>query len=234
MIPLRDNIPSRRAPVATCALIAINVVVYFFLEPSPGTPAGTRFAFAWGLVPADLLGGVPRVGHPVPVSWTVITSMFLHGGILHILGNMWFLWLFGDNVEDALGRARFLVFYLLSGVAAALAQVLMGPGSRIPMVGASGAISGVLGGYILLYPHARVLTLIPIFFFAQIAEIPAFIMLGLWFLIQLVSGLGSLGFEAGGVAWFAHVGGFLAGMVLVRMFQRQSRRPVRREWDGRW
>jgi membrane associated rhomboid family serine protease len=185
-------------------------------------------------VPADLLGGVPRVPHPVPVWWTVITSMFLHGGFLHLLGNMWYLWLFGDNVEDAMGRARFLVFYLLSGVAAALAQVLMGPGSRIPMVGASGAISGVLGGYILLYPHARILTLIPIFFIAQIVEVPALIMLGLWFLIQLMSGLGSLGFEAGGVAWFAHVGGFLAGMGLVWIFRRRSRRPVRQEWDDRW
>ncbi len=234
MIPLRDNIPSRRTPVLTCTLIAINVFVYFVLQPSSGTRASLHFTLEWGLVPADLLGGVPRMPHPVPVWWTVVTSMFLHGSFLHILGNMWFLWLFGDNVEDALGRARFLVFYLLSGVAAAMAQVLMGPSSRIPMVGASGAISGVLGGYILLYPHARVLTLIPIFFFAQIAEIPAFIMLGLWFLIQLMSGLGSLGFEAGGVAWFAHVGGFLAGMGLVGIFQRQSRRPVRRGRDGGW
>jgi len=231
MIPLRDNIPSRRAPVVTCTLIAVNAFVYFFLQPSLGTQAGLRFTLAWGLVPADLLGGVPRVPHTVPVSWTVITSMFLHGGLFHILGNMWYLWLFGDNVEDAMGRARFLVFYLLSGVAAAAAQVIVSPGSRIPMVGASGAISGVLGGYLLLYPHARILTLIPILFFLQMVEIPAAIMLGLWFLLQVSSGLGALGLETGGVAWFAHIGGFVAGLGMVHIFRKRQRARHRREWD---
>jgi membrane associated rhomboid family serine protease len=231
MIPLRDNIPSRRAPVVTCTLIAINACVYFLVQPSPGTPAGLRFTFQWGLVPADLLGGVPRLAHPVPVTWTVVTSMFLHGGLFHILGNMWYLWLFGDNVEDAMGRARFLVFYLLSGVAAAAAQVLVSPASRIPMVGASGAISGVLGGYVLLYPHARILTLVPIFFFLQLLEIPAAIMLGLWFLVQVTSGLGGLGLETGGVAWFAHIGGFLAGVGMVHLFRKRQRARVRGPWD---
>ncbi len=230
MIPLRDNIPSRRTPVVTYTLIAINVFVYFFLQPSPGTRAGIRFTFEWGLVPVDLLGGVPRVEHPVPVSWTVITSMFLHGSVLHILGNMWYLWLFGDNVEDAMGRARFLVFYLLSGVAAAATQVIVDAGSRVPMVGASGAISGVLGGYLLVFPHARILTLVPIIFFVQIVEIPALIVLGFWFVIQVFGGLEALGMQVGGVAWFAHIGGFLAGMGLVRIFQRRQRPRSPEEW----
>ncbi len=226
MIPLRDNIPSRRVPLVTYALIAVNVFVYLLVQPGVGTRAGLLFTFEWGLVPADLLGGEPRFPHPVPVSWTAITSMFLHGSVFHILGNMWYLWLFGDNVEDVMGRARFLVFYLLCGVAAAAAQVIMSPTSRVPMVGASGAISGVLGGYLLLYPRARILTLVPIFFFIQILEIPAIIVLGLWFAAQVFNGLGTISFEGGGVAFFAHIGGFLAGMALVHFFRRRQRPRV--------
>lgn len=229
MIPLRDNIPSRRRPVVTYALIAANVFVYLFLQPGLQTRQGILFLHLWGLVPADLLGAAPLVRHPVPVSWTVITSMFVHGGLFHILGNMWYLWLFGDNVEDAMGRGRFLVFYLLSGVAAAAAQVFVGPSSRVPMVGASGAISGVLGGYLLLYPHARILTLIPMGFFLPLLEIPAVIVLGFWIVVQVFNGFVTFTWQGGGVAWFAHVGGFVAGMLLVRLFR--GRRPRLRRVD---
>lgn len=218
-------------PAVTYALIAANAFVYLVLQPSPETRAGVIFTFEWGLVPADLLGGRPRVPHPVPVSWTVVTSMFMHGGLFHILGNMWYLWLFGDNVEDAMGRVRFVVFYFLSGVAAAGAQALMDPGSRVPMVGASGAISGVLGGYLLLYPHARVLTLVPLGFFTQLAEIPAVIVLGFWILVQLFNAFLLPAYGGGGVAFFAHIGGFLAGMALVHVFRKRQRY---RGWGDAW
>lgn len=224
MIPLRDNIPSRRTPAVTYTLIAINIFVYLLLQPSSGTRASLIFTLQWGLVPADLLGGVPQVPHPVPPSWTILTSMFLHGGLFHILGNMWYLWLFGDNVEDVMGRVRFMIFYLLSGVGAAAAQVLVDPGSRIPMVGASGAISGVLGGYLLLYPHARILTLVPLGFFTQIVEIPAVIVLGFWIVVQVLSGFLTFSLQTGGVAWFAHIGGFVVGMALVHLFRKRQPR----------
>ncbi len=231
MIPLRDNIPSRRTPLVTYALIAANAFVYFLLQPGSETRAGLYFTFQWGLVPADLLGGVPRVPHPVPVTWTVITSMFLHGGFFHILGNMWYLWLFGDNVEDVMGRARFLVFYLLSGVTAAAAQVAMDPTSRVPMVGASGAISGVLGGYLLLYPRARILALVPLGFFMQLMEVPAVIVLGFWIFVQFFNAFLMPAHGGGGVAFFAHIGGFLAGMAFVYIFRkRQPYRPWGKAW----
>jgi membrane associated rhomboid family serine protease len=160
--------------------------------------------------------------------------MFLHGGWLHFLGNMLYLWIFGDNVEDRFGHGRYLVFYLLAGTAAAFLQALFNPASRLPMVGASGAIAGVLGAYLVMFPHSRVLTLVPIFFFIQIIEIPAIILLGFWFLLQLASGVGSLGRTAaqdvGGVAFWAHAGGFVAGMLLVALFRRPERQRV--EWWG--
>jgi membrane associated rhomboid family serine protease len=163
----------------------------------------------------------------------VATSMFLHGGWAHIGGNMLYLWIFGDNVEDRLGHVRYLVFYLLCGAAAALAQVYIHGGSSVPMIGASGAISGVLGAYLVLFPHSRVLTLIPIVFFLQIVEVPAIVLLGVWFLMQLVSGVGSLGARAdvGGVAFWAHVAGFVAGLLAVHVFKQPERQTVD-WWDG--
>jgi membrane associated rhomboid family serine protease len=152
----------------------------------------------------------------------LVTSMFLHGSWMHLLGNMWFLWLFGNNVEDSMGRLRFVAFYLLSGLAAALGQIITNPSSAIPMVGASGAISGVMGGYLLLYPHVRVFTFIPIGFFFTSVALPAWVMLGYWFLIQFVSGLVAFAGEGGGVAFWAHVGGFVAGVVLVKLFARSE------------
>src|SRR5438093_3992888 len=219
MIPLRDIIPSRTTPVVTIALIAINVLVFLY-ELSLGR-AVDAFTLYFGLVPAAF-------------SWvTVFTSMFLHGGVLHVAGNMLYLWIFGDNVEDRMGHGRFLVFYLLCGVAAALAQTITTPDSVLPMVGASGAIAGVMGAYFVLYPRSRIVSLVPLFFFFQIIEVPAILFLGIWFLMQFLSGVGSIvtavgGQPAGGVAFWAHVAGFVAGISGVIVFRRPERQRV--EW----
>jgi membrane associated rhomboid family serine protease len=219
VIPLRDVIPSRTTPVVTVTIILVNAVVFLY-EASLAEPALERFVFAYGLVPA--------LFDPV----AVLTSMFLHGGWMHFLGNMLYLWIFGDNVEDRLGHGRFVAFYLLCGIAAALAQVWMSPLSRIPMVGASGAIAGVMGAYFVLFPHSRVLTLVPIFFFIELVEIPAIFFLGIWFVMQFLSGVGSIGVETtqdvGGVAFWAHVAGFAAGLAGVLLFRRPERQRV--EW----
>jgi len=180
------------------------------------------FLMQFALTPAELLGGSdlpPTI--PIPIWLTVLTSLFLHGSILHVLGNMLYLWIFGDNVEDAMGPVRFLVFYLLCGAIAALAQIAIGPGSSVPLVGASGAIAGVLAAYFMLYPYARVLTIVPIFFFLRLIAVPAALLLGFWFILQVISGAGSLG-ASGGVAWFAHIGGFVAGLALVFPFRRRG------------
>jgi membrane associated rhomboid family serine protease len=219
MIPLRDIIPSRTTPYVTISLISLNVLVFLY-ELSIGR-AVDAVTLYYGLVPAAF-------------SWvTVFTSMFLHGGILHVAGNMLYLWIFGDNVEDRMGHGRFLVFYLLCGVAAALAQTITAPDSVVPMVGASGAIAGVMGAYFVLYPKSRIVTLIPLFFFFQVIEVPAILFLGIWFLMQFVSGVGSIvttagGGPAGGVAFWAHVAGFVAGISGVIVFRRPERQRV--EW----
>jgi membrane associated rhomboid family serine protease len=219
MIPLRDIIPSRTTPYVTVSLISLNVLVFLY-ELSLGR-AVDAFTLYFGLVPAAF-------------SWvTVFTSMFLHGGILHVAGNMLYLWIFGDNVEDRMGHGRFLVFYLLCGVAAALAQTITAPDSVVPMIGASGAIAGVMGAYFVLYPKSRIVTLIPLFFFFQVIEVPAILFLGIWFVMQFVSGVGSIvttagGGPAGGVAFWAHVAGFVAGISGVIVFRRPERQRV--EW----
>ena len=180
------------------------------------------FVVQYALVPAEFLKGVdlpPTI--PIPIWFTLITSMFLHGGLVHLLGNMLYLWIFGDNVEDAMGHTRFLGFYLVCGVAASFAQIAISPDSGIPQIGASGAIAGVLAAYFMLFPQSRVLTLIPIFFFIRLAAVPAVFLLGFWFILQVLSGAGSFG-TAGGVAWFAHIGGFLAGGLLVFLFKRRG------------
>ncbi len=179
----------------------------------------------YALIPGELLSGrdlPPTV--PIPIWLTLLTSMFLHSGILHLLGNMLYLWIFGDNVEDAMGPVRFLVFYLLCGIVAAFAQIAIGSGSSIPMVGASGAIAGVLAAYFMLFPQSRVLTLIPLFFFVRLVAVPAVFLLGFWFLLQVIAGAGSFG-TSGGVAFFAHIGGFIAGLFLVFPF-RQRHVPI--------
>lgn len=225
MIPLRDNIRTRRFPAITIGLIAANVAV--FLYQYLLVPESTRrIIFLYGLIPREITTGVPLVPHPFPVQVTLFTSMFVHGGLFHVAGNMLYLWIFGNNVEDAMGRARFILFYLLSGLAAAFIQVMAGPNSSIPMVGASGAVSGILGAYLLLYPHARVLTLITLGWFWRLVEIPALIVLGFWIVVQVLNGLWTFSFQGGGVAWFAHIGGFAAGMLLLPFCKRRTV-PVR-------
>jgi membrane associated rhomboid family serine protease len=218
MIPLRDVIPSRTFPALTITLIALNAVGWLYeLTLTPRQLA--VFLATYGVVPAYFSWG------------TVVTSMFLHGGWSHIIGNMWYLWIFGDNVEDRLGRGRFLVFYLLCGTAAALGQVWMDPNSTLPTIGASGAIAGVMGAYFVLYPHSRVLTLIPLIIYFEVIELPAIFLLGFWFLMQLFSA-GAIAVTAhsqqGGVAFMAHVAGFLTGLVGVFVFRKSQPR------DARW
>jgi membrane associated rhomboid family serine protease len=228
MIPLRDDNPSSIAPVVTIGLI-VACVLAFLWELSFGA-SGQRVIYALGVVPASLLG---RGDLPPELAWvppwaTVFTSMFMHGGWMHLIGNMLYLWIFGDNVEDSMGHGRFIVFYLLCGVAAVLAQALPDPTSEVPMVGASGAISGVLGAYLLLYPHARVLVVIPLGFILQTMRIPAGLVLVLWFGLQLLSNaLAQAG--QGGVAFRAHIGGFIAGMLLIPIF-KQRRFRLRLPW----
>jgi len=225
VFPLKDDLPTRSTPVVTVGIIAINVLVYLYqasLEVG-GFPEGARaaqaFVFEFGLIPCRLTGACQVVGDLPSPLFTVLSSMFLHGGLFHILGNMLYLWIFGNNVEDTLGHVRYTLFYVASGVAAAATQVLVGPDSRVPMIGASGAVSGVLGAYILLFPHAHVVTLVVFGFFWRIVRIPAGLVLGFWIVLQIVSGLGSLGM-GGGVAWFAHIGGFFAGMGLLLLMRR--------------
>jgi membrane associated rhomboid family serine protease len=232
MFPLKDDIPSRSTPFVTITLIAINVLVFLYqasLQWSGDIQmarVAEAFVLEFGAVPCRLSGSCAAPdSFPHPFV-TILTSMFLHGGLLHVGGNMLYLWIFGDNVEDSLGHGRFLVFYLVSGIAAAAAQVAAAPTSALPMIGASGAVSGVLGAYLLLFPHASVLTLVTFVFFIRLVRIPAVIVLGFWIVVQLLNGLGSFrasfptsGGEAG-VAWFAHIGGFLAGLALLLIMRR--------------
>jgi membrane associated rhomboid family serine protease len=220
MIPLRDINPRRRFPLVTIGLIALNVVVFAYEFFLPGEEALNLFTLNWGLIPAQLMQLQPRA------ILSVFTSMFLHGGLFHLASNMLYLWIFGDNIESALGSFRFIIFYLLCGIGAALGQVVVDTSSTVPMIGASGAISGVLGAYLLLYPRVEVETLVFIGYFIRLVKMPALVVLGLWILLQLLSGFLSLGVEAtGGVAFFAHIGGFFTGLVLVGLFKR------RRWWE---
>ena len=222
MIPLHDDNPTSTFPIITIGLIATCVAVFLW-QFTLGERAGQMALFAFGVTPATLLGGaaLPPEVYRVPPSITVFTSMFLHGGWMHLIGNMLYLWIFGNNVEDAMGHLRFIAFYLLCGVAAVAAQALPSPHSAIPMIGASGAISGVLGAYLLLFPRARVLVLIPLGLFTRTMRLPAILVLGLWFGLQLLSNALAPS-DGGGVAWGAHIGGFVAGMVLIPFFKRRG------------
>ena len=234
MIPLRDANPTRRTPLVTLALIATCVVVFLYqlsLTAGGGDAALGRFVTDWGVVPAELVQSL-RAGHVLSMETaTLVTSQFLHGGFLHIGGNMLFLWIFGNNVEDRFGRPQFLVFYLVGGVIAALAQVAIDPGSTVPTIGASGAIAATLGAYLILFPAARVTTAIFLVFFYQLIEVPAVVVLVFWFVIQLFSGIGSLGVgdaaSEGGVAFFAHIGGFVFGAAVALLVRAAggARRP---------
>src|SRR6266849_6167509 len=233
MFPLKDDVPSQTTPVVTVGLIGLNVLVFlyqFFLQLAPEPDAlrsAQAFVFEFGVVPCRLTGQCAGpADFPSPVA-TIVTSMFVHGGLFHVFGNMLYLWIFGDNVEDTLGHGRYLFFYLASGVVAVLAQTLVNPASPVPMIGASGAVSGVLGAYLILFPRAGVLTAIVFGFFIRLVRIPAVIVLGFWVVVQVVNGLISVG--AGmlgrtvedGVAFFAHVGGFAAGIALLFLLRPQ-------------
>lgn len=222
MIPLRDTQPSYTFPYITLALILTNVALflYEFLLPDR---ALNQFVMQYGVIPSRLQ------------AIDLITSIFLHGGWMHLIGNMWFLWIYGDNVEDVLGHFQYLVFYLLCGIAASLVHVFFNADSRVPTIGASGAIAGVMGGYIVKFPHSRITTLVPVLIFLTTMEIPAYLILAYWFVIQFFSGVGAMSsshLSQGGVAWFAHVGGFLAGIVLILSLrpQMRMRRFTPRPW----
>jgi membrane associated rhomboid family serine protease len=246
MFPLKDNIPTERTAYVTIALIAINAFVYFVLQKG-GILSGPSNGIVvdWGVIPyelthpgkecAEALGSIACEGQPgvvgsapdqPPAILTIFTSMFMHGSILHLAGNMLFLWIFGNNVEDAMGHARFVVFYLVGGLAAVALQVIASPNAAVPTIGASGAVAAVLGGYILLYPRARVITLIFIIFFFTILELPAMLILGFWFLEQIAFGFYEVANPAGGgggVAYFAHIGGFLFGLAAIKLFAQRHK-----------
>lgn len=222
MIPLHDDNPTELFPIVTIILIA-SCALIFLWQVSLTLDVQQSIVVSLGVIPATLIGGkqLPPELALIPPSATVLSSMFLHGGWMHMLGNMLYLWIFGNNVEDAMGHWRFVFFYLLCGLAAALAQSIPNPESTVPMIGASGAIAGVLGAYLLLHPHARVLVAIPIWVVIHTMRLPAVIVLGFWFLLQLISNVLS-GDGGAGVAWGAHVGGFIAGIVLIPLFKRKG------------
>jgi membrane associated rhomboid family serine protease len=248
VIPLKDENPTELFPIFTLLLIVANVAVWILVQGAGAEPGALMSSVCeYGAIPADITGESPRSpGGPAVcpadgLGWpAVLTSMFLHGSWLHLIGNVWFLWIFGNNVEDSMGRLRFLVFYALTGIAAAAAHIWTDPGSQIPMVGASGAISGIMGAYLVLYPKVRVRTLFIIVILIKVLRLPAWLLLGYWFLIQLVAGAAAPA-GAPGVAFWAHVGGFVAGMILVKPFEnrqlvaakRQNRKLDPREIRGR-
>jgi membrane associated rhomboid family serine protease len=229
VIPLKNLDPRRSFPIITLLLIAVNVIVFLHQVSLP-PKAADAFVHSYGLVPAKI--SLALAGQRYTLADALIplfTCMFLHGGWLHILGNMWFLWIFGANVEDRLGPLPYLVFYLVCGLGSGLSEVIFAWGSRVPSIGASGAISGVLGAFIIFFPASRILTLVPLFIIWFTVRIPALVFIGLWFLIQFLSGVESLGLPAsanmGGVAWWAHIGGFLLGAILAKVFD-PARRPA--------
>ncbi len=239
MIPYRDENETQRRAIATATIIGLNVFTWLVVQGAGADFPLAKSVCELGLIPGELTASLP-VGTRFPIGPGLVcttdpgrqvshllTSMFLHGSWMHLLGNMWFLWIFGNNIEDSMGRLRFIAFYLLTGLAAAFGQIVTNPNSAVPMVGASGAISGVMGAYLVLYPRVKVYALIPIFIFFTSIALPAWVMLGYWFFIQLVSGLLSSG-DIGGVAFWAHVGGFVAGLVLIKFFARDEYIRARR------
>ena len=232
MIPLKDKNPTEITPFLTIGLIVINIAVFVF-QVSLGQNA-QRMVIEFGAIPWEIthLSNHPQSMHISPYM-SMLSAMFLHGGLMHLGGNMLYLWIFGNNIEDAMGHLRFIIFYTICGIVASLCHVFSNPHSMVPMIGASGAISGVLGGYLVLYPHARVTTLIILGWFIRLVDVPAVILLGFWFLLQLASSF-MVKTEGGGVAWYAHIGGFVAGVVLVRAFKRPRKRPRRKRHHEEW
>jgi membrane associated rhomboid family serine protease len=218
MIPLKDDNPTSTKPTVTYFLIILCVLVFFMEIASQSYKNGELF-YSYGLIPSVLMGHdqLPMDLYVVPAYLTIFSSMFMHGGFMHLIGNMLYMWIFADNIEDNLGHIKFLIFYLLTGIGAAMTQVLMDTHSQIPMVGASGAIGGVLGAYLINHPNARVLVLIPFGFFSQLIKIRALYVLGFWFILQFIS-------TGGGVAYAAHIGGFVSGMILILFFNKKGRK----------
>ena len=220
MFPLWDDLPTKKFPLITVALIVLNSIVYLYQ-----ISLGERFAefiYSMGLLPFEITHHIDLLpSGPSPIYLTIFSSMFMHGSIVHLLGNMLFLWIFGNNVEDYLGRKKFVIFYLFCGITAALTQIFINPDSKVPMVGARGAIAGVLGAYLLLYPRAKVTTVIIFGFFIRLIKIPAVVVLGFWIIYQFLYGISSLAVRTGegGVAWFAHIGGFICGVIIIKIFQ---------------
>ncbi len=239
MFPLRDENPTELFPFVTILLIATNVLVWLFVQGAGSGEMFLQSLCSYGAIPGEITGAIAP-GSTVPLGdarctiggmgvATVLTSMFMHGGWMHLVGNMWFLWVFGNNIEDSTGHVRYLLFYLLCGALAALAHILTDPGSGIPTVGASGAISGVMGAYMVLYPRVRVYTLVFLVVFIRVIPLPAVTLLALWFFLQLVSGAAAGAGGGGGVAFWAHVGGFVAGVVLIKLFERRKLVDAKRE-----
>ena len=223
MLPLRDDIPSHSRPFVTYAIIGLNVGVYLY-ELSLGSALNT-FILQYGAVPSCIFNPAG-----VATYFTLLSSMFIHASIMHIVGNMLFLWIFGDNIEDRMGHLFFIVFYILCGLAGTLLHSITDPNSQVPMVGASGAISGIMGAYILLYPKARILALVPLGFFLRIMKLPALVFLGIWFFYQFFLGILAIGTKSGGVAYFAHIGGFAVGLVIALPFKFAQKK---KEFDYR-
>lgn len=246
MIPLRDENPTLYRSIITYVIIAINVFAWLLVQSAGFEPGLLKSLFSFGLIPGEVLGtlspgtqvnlgpGIAYIVERSPQYYTLVTHMFMHGGWLHIIGNMWFLYIFGDNVEDSMGGFRFVVFYLICGLAAALTQMALNPDSGYPMVGASGAIGGVMGAYVVLYPRVPVRMLIFLGFFITRIIVPAYFMLGYWFLIQLLSLIPASVSQSGGVAFGAHVGGFIAGAALIFVFRNSDRVQRKRAQSGTW
>lgn len=225
MIPIRDENPTSRTPFVTIGLIAANVLVHLYQMSQP-MDAQESFVMTWGAIPSHVFAGWELLPS-FPTAWlTLFTSMFMHGGLMHLGGNMLYLWIFGNNIEDRLGHVKFLLFYLVGGLVAALSHILFDPQSNIPMVGASGAISAVLGAYMLAYPKARVVVLVWIVMIVRFIRVPAILMLGIWFAMQIFSFAGETGREGGGVAWLAHIGGFIAGVIMIFLAGVRPQRPA--------
>ncbi len=227
MIPLKDDNPTSKRPIVTYLIIILCVVIFLAQLSSQAYSSGQLF-YSYGLIPSVLMGNnkLPIDLYAIPAYLTIFTSMFMHGGFMHLIGNMLYMWIFADNIEDSLGPKIFLIFYILAGIGAALTQVLMDTNSQIPMVGASGAIGGVLGAYLINYPNAKVLVLIPFGFFSQLIKIKALYVLGFWFILQFIS-------SGGGVAYAAHIGGFISGIVLILFFNKKTKKKSK-SFKGPW
>ena len=225
LFPLYDENPTKSIPWVTIFLIVANVLIFLYELSLESSGQLQQFFQTAALIPYEIthasktMAGIPNIG-----VLTFFTSMFIHGGWLHVIGNMWYLWIFGNNIEEALGSAKYVLFYLVCGLGGGIGHILAQPNSQIPTVGASGAIAGVLAGYLILFPTARIVTIIPLFVFIQVVRVPAIVVIGVWFVIQLLSGAGSLTSEAAaGTAWFAHVGGFIAGILLILVLPKRKR-----------